>query len=282
MGNSFTCSIDYFDIINDQIKNILYPYPNTSKHKIKQLNELFGTKLFYIENLNLKIKTCVCEITPKNFQINKCKNIIIFAHGNGCDIYTFYSYLKHLSEKLNSIVVSFDYPEYGLSTGELNEFTCYNSLTDVINHYLKYNKNNILLVGQSLGTGVIIDYVSKNNWISPIILISPYKSIPKIISNYDIIENTIIKNKFASYQKIKFAKCPIKIFHGIDDNLIDISHGIELYELVSNKMLKPQWIENCSHNDILNYIKINDYKKILYLINNLDITNNQQPIQNKN
>ena len=270
MGNFTTCPIDYFDIINEQIKNLLYPYPNTLKSNIKNLNKLAQTKIFYINNSDSKIKTCVCEIIPENLQMDQCKNIIIFAHGNGCDIYTFYNYLKYLSKHLDVIVVSFDYPEYGLSIGELNEFTCYDSLTDVVNYYLKYNKN-ILLIGQSLGTGVIIDYVSKNNWLKPIILISPYKSIPKIIFECDIVENMITKNKIASYQKIKFVKCPIKIFHGTNDNLIDISHGIELHNLMTNKTLKPQWIKNCSHNDILNYIKINDYKKILYLVNNLDI-----------
>ena len=36
---------------------------------------------------------------------------------------------------------------------------------------------NIILMAESLGTGVAIDYVANYDWYAPIILISPYKSI---------------------------------------------------------------------------------------------------------
>jgi len=157
------------------------------------------------------------------------------------------------------------YPSYGLSTGELNEFTCYQCLEDVIKYYKTYTEN-ILLVGQSLGTGIVVDYVSKNQWTNPIILISPYKSIPKIITDYDWIEYLICKNKFASYLKISNANCSIKIFHGISDELINHTHSLELYNLMPNKKFKPTLFNNCGHNDILNKISFNEYKQILELL----------------
>lgn len=186
------------------IKNILYPKPVYDKSKINKLKYNERTKLFYITNNKLNIKTCICEISPKT----KSDKIIIFSHGNGCDIYTFYEYLKLMADNLGVMVVMYDYPSYGLSKGELNEFTCYQCLQDVITHYKTYTEK-ILLVGQSLGTGIVIDYISKNHWINPIILISPYKSIPKIITDFDWIECLVCKNKFASY--LKNIKC--YVFH---------------------------------------------------------------------
>lgn len=166
MGSSLSCSVDsddldnnmdycsssafgldYFDLVNDNIKSILYPKQNTSKTQIKQLNKIDGTKIFTITNSTSNIKTCVCEIKPNV----KSEHIIIFSHGNGCDIYTFYNYLKLLAENLNVLVVSYDYPTYGISEGDLNEKTCSQALSDVVSHYLKWS-NKILLVGQSLGT----------------------------------------------------------------------------------------------------------------------------------
>jgi hypothetical protein len=134
LDDSLSCStsyfgLDYFDIINDQIKMILYPKPNTTKSQIKELVKKYSnTRIFFIINKNSNIKTCVCEIVP---QIKKSNKIIIFSHGNGCDIYTFYPYLLELTKLLNVIVVCYDYPQYGLSEGELNEYTCYQGLSDV-------------------------------------------------------------------------------------------------------------------------------------------------------
>lgn len=168
---------------------------------IKELNKIEGTKIFTITNEKANIKTAVCEIKPNTM----FERVLIFSHGNGCDIYTFYDYLKLLAEKLNIMVVSYDYPTYGLSEGELDENTCYQALEDVISYYLKMT-DKILLVGQSLGSGMVIDYVSKNSWSNPIILISPYKSIPKVITDVDIVEGLVSKHRYASYQKILLKK----------------------------------------------------------------------------
>ncbi len=262
-SNEFIFGLDYFDIVHNQIKQILYPKPLTDKNSFKKLvKKNSNTRIFFIKNKISNIKICVCEIFPPN---NKFKKILIFSHGNGCDIYTFYPYLLELSINLNVLVVCWDYPEYGLSEGELDEHSCYLGLTYVIEHYKKLSKK-ILLVGQSLGTGIVVDYVSKFKWISPVILISPYKSIPKVLVDLNLIEYLICKNKYASWEKIINTQCPIKIFHGSQDTLINISHSKELYELVPNKLIKPTWFENTGHNDILNKISIQDYKIILDLL----------------
>lgn len=60
-------------------------------------------------------------------------------------------------------------------------------MEDIIAYY-KTHTENILLVDQSLGICVVIDYISKNKWTKPVILISPYKSILKIITDYDWIK----------------------------------------------------------------------------------------------
>jgi predicted esterase len=255
-----TYGLDYFDWINEWIKLILYPKPDTSKHQIKELNKKVRTRIFTITNKKLNIKICVCELQPKQ----KYDKVLIFSHGNGCDMYTFYDYLKLLVDNLNIMVVSYDYPTYGLSEGELNETTNTQALDDVISYYLKLT-NKILLVGQSLGTGVVIDYVSKKKWTNPIILISPYKSIPKVITEFGLFEGLVSKHKYASYQKISNCICKIKIFHGKSDKLIDIYHSIELYNLAPNTFI-PSWFDNTGHNDILAKIDYNEYKKILIFI----------------
>lgn len=260
--------LDSFDFVNNIIKSILYPKPNSSHNQIRKLNKIPNIKLFYITNKISSIKTCVCEVYPSYYQNQiKSNKIIIFSHGNGCDILTIIEYLKYLADKLGIIVVSYDYPQYGLSKGDLNEFSCYQSLSNVINHYYNFRyENKILLVGQSLGTGIVIDYISKNTWSNPVILISPYKSIPKVVLDYNFIECLISKNKFDSYTKILNTKCEIKIFHGKSDNIIKYEHSLTLYNLMPNKNLQPKFFDNIGHNDILDVITIDDYMDILNLI----------------
>jgi fermentation-respiration switch protein FrsA (DUF1100 family) len=60
-----------------------------------------------------------------------------------------------------------------------------------------------------------------------------------------------------------FVKCPIKIFHGCNDNIIDIQHSKDLFEQIPNKKYKPTFIQNADHNDIINKIDLNEIKKII-------------------
>lgn len=62
--------------------------------------------------------------------------------------------------------VSYDYIGYGMSEGEPSEENCLKSLSLVVDYYNNYKE---LLIGQSLGTGVVVDYVSTNEWTLPII-----------------------------------------------------------------------------------------------------------------
>lgn len=255
--------LDYFDIFNNIIKSLLYPIPTTSQNDIRNLSKIPNTRIFYIINQIHKLKISIIEIIPKT----KYDKVLIYTHGNGCDIYTFYPYLRELANNLGVLIVCWDYPQYGLSEGELCEFTCTQSLKDIIEYYKK-KTTKILLVGHSLGTGIIIDYISNNNneWTNPVILISPYKSIPTVIVNNFLIDYLVGKHCYCSWNKISNAKCPIKIFHGKSDNIINITHGQELFEIVSNKSLYPIWFENTGHNDILDKIAFYEYKLILDML----------------
>lgn len=206
-------------------------------------------------------------VVPKKVNLydwHTFKNILIFSHGCGSNIYTKYKYMKYLSTQLNIITICYDYTGYGLSKGNPKEEHCYNSLDVIVNHVkieMKFAEKNILLMGHSLGTGIVVDFAFKNNWTSPIILLSPYKSIMKVKFDNPIVSPI---DKFETYKKIKNISCPVKIFHGINDNTINILHGKSLYDKLQNKILEPIWMENTGHDDILWKLNIDD---ILYVIN---------------
>lgn len=189
------------------------------------------------------------------------EKIIIFSHGNASDIYTFYRQLCNYSTNLGVKIICYDYPGYGLSTGNLNEENCYSAIEEVVNHYIKkVGEANIILVGQSLGTGITVNYANNHNWKYPIVLISPYKSIARVICDTCVPESSFRHNMFKTYVKIENLECPVKLIHGTNDTVIPIHHSQYLYDRLKYPM-SPSWKQGVGHNDI--YLELSDMENIL-------------------
>ena len=209
-------------------------------------------------------KVSFVKITPKNY----FEKYIVFSHGNGCDISQMLKYGKYLCYTFNVCVIIYDYLGYGLSDSQPSEQGCYDSIEAVMDYIfsvLDVVPKNIILIGHSLGTGVVLDYVYKKNWTFPLILISPYKSIVTVVADSAFAKPI---DKFVSIDKIKYINAPIKIYHGEEDKLINVSHGKKLYELIKNKKFKPTWIPKTDHNNILDKLTKRIYlDEIKYIIN---------------
>lgn len=52
-----------------------------------------------------------------------------------------------------------------------------------------------------------------------------------------------------SIEKISKITSPVLIIHGTEDEVIDFSHGLALYERCP-KAVEPLWVEGAGHNDI--------------------------------
>lgn len=185
-------------------------------------------------------------------------NYIVFAHGNGSDIVTMTNYCSNLAYVAKANVLSFEYPGYLNSKESPSENGCYKAIDMVMNHLINQRRispKNIYLVGQSLGTGVVINYAATHKWNTAIMLISPYKTIASVVINDEhscsSIKTTV--DMFENIKKISKITAPIKIIHGTCDELITIDHAQALYKKTNNK-LDPVWIQDCGHNDILSRI----------------------------
>lgn len=198
---------------------------------------------------------------------SKGKQALIYSHGNAENIFFVQPYLEYLAEQFNFITISYDYPGYGLSTGVANEQTCVESLKvtiDFVLTELDVGVQDIFLLGRSLGTGVIIDFAFKYDWRSPIILISPYKSVPRVLVDFPILDKLVKKYRFQSIEKISELRCPIRIFHGLRDTVIPISHAVALYQKILHKsyVLTPVWIPDADHHNILVKMKPRDLLEV--------------------
>lgn len=238
------------------------------------VHSLYSSFVFRPPSLDLKnydhsIYDKIIRIKSSNdmeisLTINKYENsnkYIIFSHGNAADILSVDNFCKSLSEKLKINVVLYDYQGYGFSTGKPCEQNCYDDLYSVIEYVKLYKPTNIFLIGQSLGTGIVVDYVSKYKWKDPVMLISPYESIISVVNNsFNSITQYI--DMFDTKNKISCATCPILIIHGEQDKLININDSKRLYKKIKNK-INPIWIEDAGHNDILSFITDEMFEKLL-------------------
>jgi len=195
------------------------------------------------------------------------KKYIIFAHGNACSMYTLSYYFRNICEISKVNVISFEYPGYSVCPGTPSEYTCGQNLNILIDHLINeknIKQKNIYLVGQSIGTGIVANYVATHDWSNSIMLISPYKTIASIVLKDNFINN-ILKSFFDMFEtinKVDKINCPVKIVHGEKDELISIDHGKEIYEKLKYK-LAPTWLQDANHNNILNLIDYDVWEEFL-------------------
>jgi predicted esterase len=258
MGSSISsnCGVDSFGSVDDTVTYLLFQAPANSDRDIDNLTRKIGYSLKKVDGIS------ILEIQPRTKRSNK---LIIFSHGNGSDIYDMSTYLEQLSNSLGATVVCYDYVGYGLSKGRASEEGCNHAITTTINYYLNsFSQKDIILVGQSLGTGVVTSFITTNKWNTPVILISPYKSIPRVI--YDIPTECSFKhNTFSTVYKLHKITCPVKIFHGKADEVINCSHSEYIYSKLPEvaKVFQPTYYDRIGHNDILGVITQGDYQIVM-------------------
>lgn len=213
------------------------------------------------------------SIDPEISVENKEKAYILWSHGNSGDLISHYQTMDQwfTGMKKQIGIICYDYHGYGLSGGICSENNCYDSLIIVVKHVLDemgIKPENLYLVGQSLGTGVVVDFCSRHEWSTPIILISPYKSISRVKIDphwSNLSANVFVDNidMFKTHHKMHLVECPCIIYHGLKDSLIHPSHSIELYNAHKNKITLIL-LRNADHNNILSHISIEQIADMIH------------------
>jgi len=72
----------------------------------------------------------------------------------------------------------------------------------------------------------------------------------------------------SSISKVPRIASPVLVIHGTEDEVIDFTHGLAIYERCP-RALAPLWIEGAGHNDIELYSQYLDRLKRLI---NVDLT----------
>lgn len=174
---------------------------------------------------------------------------LLFSHGNAVDLGQMCSFYIGLGSRINCNVFSYDYSGYGVSSGRPSEKNLYADIEaawQVLRNKYNVSPENIILYGQSIGTVPTIDLASRYEC-AAVILHSPLMSGLRVA--FPETRKTYCFDAFPSIDKVSKVASPVLVIHGTEDEVIDFSHGLAMYERCP-RAVEPLWVEGAGHNDI--------------------------------
>ena len=235
-------------------RNLLY-HPSENNYLNDKIT--FNYEEIFIEtDKKIKLKSWFIKK-----DLNKFKTILIF-HGNAGNLLNRVYKLNELN-KLDVNILLISWRGFSGNKGKPTEKNLYRDAEEAVkwlNNRGAISKN-IILYGESLGTGVAIELGTRNAF-GGIILESPFTSIANAAKIYYpyLPVNILLKDRYDSIGKIKNITTPILIMHGKKDNIVPQKMGLELYEK-ANQPKFSYFPENDDHlmeynDNLLNSIKL--------------------------
>jgi fermentation-respiration switch protein FrsA (DUF1100 family) len=124
------------------------------------------------------------------------------------------------------------YRGYGGSTGSPSEAGLVSDANAAYDWLTKHNvpASNIVLVGESLGTGVAVQLAARRP-VAAIALEAPFTSTADVarLSYWWLPVGLLMKDQFRSIDFLKDVHVPLLVMHGTDDRLIPLKMGESLY-----------------------------------------------------
>ncbi|XP_074136801.1 alpha/beta hydrolase domain-containing protein 17B isoform X1 [Sminthopsis crassicaudata] len=177
------------------------------------------------------------------------KYTLLFSHGNAVDLGQMSSFYIGLGSRINCNIFSYDYSGYGASSGKPTEKNLY---ADVDAAWLALRTRygirpeNVIIYGQSIGTVPSVDLAARYES-AAVILHSPLTSGMRVA--FPDTKKTYCFDAFPNIDKVSKITSPVLIIHGTEDEVIDFSHGLALFERCQ-RPVEPLWVEGAGHNDV--------------------------------
>ncbi|KAK3212297.1 hypothetical protein Dsin_017003 [Dipteronia sinensis] len=174
---------------------------------------------------------------------------VLYSHGNAADLGQMYELFYELSFHLRVNLMGYDYSGYGQSTGKPSEQNTYCDIEAVykcLEEKYGVKEEDVILYGQSVGSGPTLDLATRLPRLRAVILHSPIMSGLRVMYP---VKRTYWFDIYKNIDKIPFVNCPILIIHGTSDDVVDWSHGKQLWELCKEKY-EPLWIKGGNHCDL--------------------------------
>ena len=222
-------SIYFFILVSTYLfqRNLLY-HPGE--------NNYFGDQLTVpIEKVKVITKDNIELLSWfHNKNLNDYKTIL-FLHGNAGSLENRIHKINHFQNmNVNFLIIA--WRGFSGNKGKPTEEGLYEDARSAVRWLVSQgvSENNIIIYGESLGTGVTTEIAQNKNF-AGIILESPFTSmIDAGKDKYPYLPvRLLLKDKYESNKKIKNINSPILIMHGKVDNIVPFHMGKQMYELAN-------------------------------------------------
>ena len=208
-------------------RNLLY-HPNENNYSGDQISvDIKKVKILTSDKIEL-----IGWYHEKNIKNLKT---LLFFHGNAGSLENRIHKLNHFKEMdINFLIIA--WRGFSGNKGKPSEKGLYDDGQSAID-WLKNNgldEKNLILYGESLGTGVAI-HLAQNKNFAGIILETPFTSMIDAAKTFYpyIPVKLLLKDKFENQKKIKNINLPILIMHGEVDQIVPFSMGKKIYEIAN-------------------------------------------------
>ncbi|KAK4393231.1 Alpha/beta hydrolase domain-containing protein 17C [Sesamum angolense] len=203
------------------------------------------------ENVDvLKVKTKRgTEIVAVYVKNPTAKLTLLYSHGNAADLGQMYDLFSELSIHLQVNLMGYDYSGYGQSTGKPSEQNTYADIEaayECLKETYGVKEEDVILYGQSVGSGPTLDLGSRLSRLRAVVLHSPILSGLRVMYP---VKRTYWFDIYKNIDKIPLVQCPVLVIHGTEDDVVDCSHGKQLWELCKEKY-EPLWVKGGNHCDL--------------------------------
>eukprot|EP01060_Flectonema_neradi_P018978 TRINITY_DN2595_c5_g1_i1.p1 TRINITY_DN2595_c5_g1~~TRINITY_DN2595_c5_g1_i1.p1 ORF type:complete len:558 (+),score=72.68 TRINITY_DN2595_c5_g1_i1:116-1675(+) len=178
---------------------------------------------------------------------DRSKGVIIFTHGNACDISNS-PIVNSYRSIFDMSILAPEWPGYGLAAGQPTEEALPNTILDVIiflNEEMKYPMSSIVLYSRSIATApsimVCAELESQGIRLGGLILKSPYTSWKDIVKfharRFAVLASIVacwMAERFNVENVIGKVTIPILILHGKRDDVIPYAHSSRLFGLAGS------------------------------------------------
>ncbi len=198
------------------------------------------------------------------------QDVVLYFHGNAQDYPHWMAKISALREAGYGALLA-EYRGYGGNPGAPTEdglLADAQGYVSYLNNNLNIKSENIVLYGESLGTGVAVS-VASTHPVKAVILESAYTSTADIAADLYFLfpVRLLMKDQFRSIERIAGVKSPILFIHASNDRTIPIYHARKLYEAAPGSKRFME-IGQGGHNEIFLYGGMNHALLFLHDLEN--------------
>lgn len=178
------------------------------------------------------------------------KGVVVLYHGNAGSACQRDLYAKLFVQAGYGYIIS-EYAGYSNDPSKPTHERIKQDVQNVVSYLQENNFTNVLVVGESIGTGMA-SYHASLQAPQKLLLLSPFASLADIAKRkfWFYPSSLMVDNAFDNTQLLSKYSGHVVIVHGDTDTIISQKSGIQLYESLPTQQKEFISIQDQGHNDL--------------------------------